>query len=348
MLFGLFGSTRVADAGSDIHSSQNYKDVVDFSIEAEALGYHSSFFVEHHFTGQGQVSATLNLLTWLAARTTTLRVGTAVMVLPWHNPVLLAEQVATVDLLSGGRIDFGVGKGYRNNEFAGFCIPMEEAEARFEESLSVMRQAWSGKHFTHHGRFWDFDNVVVEPPVVQKPSPPVWMGAGSEASIRRVAQHGANLMLDHLSSAEEVGRRIAIFKSEVEACGRVFDPMTVAVARAFTVTRSAEEKEAAIVSRMAAHKTSRTLAQRPDGNNKASFMSYADTRQTSEESALFGSVDEIVTKVEALRDAGVRYILVNPGSSRDTLRALSREVFPAFAPVAPPPARMQEALQPAE
>ena len=93
----------------------------------------STFVVEHHFTGFGQVSATLNLLTWVAARTTTLRLGTAVMVLPWHNPVLLAEQAATIDLLSGGRLDFGVGKGYRHNEFASFCIPMEEADERFEE-----------------------------------------------------------------------------------------------------------------------------------------------------------------------------------------------------------------------
>ena len=89
--------------------------------------------VEHHFTGFGQVSASLNLLTWVAARTSTLRLGTAVLVLPWHNPVLLAEQAATIDLLSGGRLEFGVGKGYRHNEFAGFCIPIAEADERFEE-----------------------------------------------------------------------------------------------------------------------------------------------------------------------------------------------------------------------
>ena len=112
------------------------------AVEAEALGYRSSFLVEHHFTGWNQVSATLMLQTALAMRTTTLRLGTAVIVLPWHNPVLLAEQAATLDLLSGGRLDFGIGKGYRHNEFAGFRIPLEEAEARFEESVEVMTRAF--------------------------------------------------------------------------------------------------------------------------------------------------------------------------------------------------------------
>src|SRR5437016_8112016 len=111
MQFGLFGSATAArHADPDVDSSQGYRQFVDYNIEAEALGYKSTFLVEHHFTGFGQVSASLALLTWVAAKTKTLRLGTAVMVLPWHNPVLLAEQAATIDLLSGGRLDFGVGK----------------------------------------------------------------------------------------------------------------------------------------------------------------------------------------------------------------------------------------------
>src|SRR6185503_7277848 len=123
MKFGLFGSAQAQRGGADLDSGAGFRDYIDYNVEAEALGYSSSFVVEHHFTGFGQVSASLNLLTWVAARTSTLRLGTAVLVLPWHNPVLLAEQAATIDLLSGGRLEFGVGKGYRHNEFAGFCIP---------------------------------------------------------------------------------------------------------------------------------------------------------------------------------------------------------------------------------
>ena len=136
MQFGLFGSAAArrpnASEPAEFDSSEGFRDFIEYNVEAEALGFRSTFVVEHHFTGYGQVSATINLLTWLGARTTTLRLGTAVIVLPWHNPVLLAEQAATLDLLSGGRLDFGVGKGYRYNEFAGFAMPMEEADSRFD------------------------------------------------------------------------------------------------------------------------------------------------------------------------------------------------------------------------
>src|SRR5439155_10800067 len=118
MRFGLFGSAqaRRPTPGTELtDSSQGFREWIENNVEAEALGFHSTFVVEHHFTGFGQVSASLNLLTWLGARTSTLRLGTAVLVLPWHNPVLLAEQAATLDLLSGGRLDFGVGRGYRYN-----------------------------------------------------------------------------------------------------------------------------------------------------------------------------------------------------------------------------------------
>src|SRR6266481_232014 len=174
MRFGLFGSAQARRSGPDSDSSQGFRDFIENNVEAEALGYYSTFLVEHHFTGFGQVSASLNLLTWLGARTRDLRLGTAVLVLPWHNPVLLAEQAATLDLLSGGRLDFGIGKGYRYNEFAGFCVPMEEADARFDEALEVIVQAWTAAEpFSHRGSYWQFDKIVVEPPTRRKGLQPV-------------------------------------------------------------------------------------------------------------------------------------------------------------------------------
>ena len=169
MRFGLFGGART-DPGEQASDSRIYSDYIDYICEAEELGFHSVFLVEHHFTGFGQVSATLNFLTYLAAKTTKMRLGTAVLVLPWHNPALLAEQAATLDLLSNGRLDFGVGKGYRAYEFSGFCIPPEEATERFDEAMAVIRKAWASPgRFSHQGKWWHFDNVVVEPSPIQQP-----------------------------------------------------------------------------------------------------------------------------------------------------------------------------------
>src|ERR1700674_153313 len=168
MKFGLFTSAQANSGDLPPETGQGFRDYLDFNVEAEALGFHASFLVEHHFTGWNQVSATLMLLMALAMRTKTLRLGSAVMVLPWHNPVLLAEQAATLDLISGGRLDFGIGKGYRHSEFKGFRIPPAEDEARCEEAVEVIAKSWLSKaRFSHRGRFWQFDDIVVEPPPAQ-------------------------------------------------------------------------------------------------------------------------------------------------------------------------------------
>src|SRR5690242_21461768 len=205
MRFGLFGGAAVPRLPGASANAEGFFDFVETNVEAEALGFHSSFVTEHHFTGIGQVSATLTLLSFLAARTTRLRLGTAVLVLPWHNPVLLAEQVATLDLLSRGRLELGVGKGYRHNEFAGFAMPPEEAEPRFEEVLAVLCHALSSNEpFSHRGRFWRFDDIVVEPAPYQRPHPPVWLAASSANSITLCARGGYNLLLDQFASPGQI------------------------------------------------------------------------------------------------------------------------------------------------
>ena len=343
MQFGLFGSASARRGSPEFDSSEGFRDFIDYNIEAEALGFHSTFVVEHHFTGYGQVSATLNLLTWLGARTRRLRLGTAVLVLPWHNPVLLAEQAATLDLLSGGRLDFGIGKGYRYNEFAGFCVPTEEADARFEECLEVILKAWTADEpFSHRGRYWDFDQIVVEPPPAQKPHPPIWMGAGSERSICQVARKGYNLLLGQYASHEEVGRAIALFKETVEASGRRFDPMQVGVTRAFFVTDSKAEKEAALERRLQNRVRQLRLATRPDGTvHGGPDRATGDPRVVNERSAMYGGPDEVAQQLEALREVGVGYVLLNGGGSgggsrgRESLRRFARDVMPIIAEAAP-------------
>jgi alkanesulfonate monooxygenase SsuD/methylene tetrahydromethanopterin reductase-like flavin-dependent oxidoreductase (luciferase family) len=343
MLFGLFGSAAARRGGPEFDSSEGFRDFIEYNVEAEALGFHSTFVVEHHFTGYGQVSATLNLLTWLGARTRWLRLGTAVIVLPWHNPVLLAEQAATLDLLSGGRLDFGIGKGYRYNEFAGFCVPMGEADARFEECLGVILRAWTAEEpFSHRGRYWQFGEIVVEPPTAQQPHPPIWMGAGGERSIRQVAQKGYNLLLGQYASPDDVAQSIAWYRAAVEANGRRFDPMMVGITRAFFVTDDAAEKETAMERRLANRMRQLKLATRPDGTvHGGPDRATGDPRTVNERSAMYGSPDAITRSLEALRAAGAGYLLINGGGSgggargRDSLRRFAREVMPLFAEAAP-------------
>jgi len=338
MNFGLFGGALANSGDPAAAAGQGFRDFVEFNVEADALGYASSFQVEHHFTGWNQVSATLNLLTWVAARTTRLRVGTAVMVLPWHNPALLAEQAATLDLLSGGRLDLGVGRGYRYNEFRGFRIPMEEAEARFEETLDFLVKAWTTRErFSWQGKFWQFDDIVVEPPTAQKPHPPVWMAAGSAASIRRVAERGCNLLLDQFAPVEVIGERIALFRKEVEARGRMFDPMTVAVARDAHVARDHADKLTALARNAKSRQRTVAVSQAPGQQGGSHVLGYRHTAESGEAVSLVGTPDEIHGKLEALHAVGVRYVLASFAGSRDSLRRFAREIAPAFSDRAPVP-----------
>ncbi|MBV9552301.1 MAG: LLM class flavin-dependent oxidoreductase [Alphaproteobacteria bacterium] len=326
MRFGLFGS---AEAGAD--SGRGFRRYIDYAVEAEALGYYSSFLVEHHFTGWSQVSATLQLLNWAAARTTTLRVGSAVMVLPWHNPVLLAEQAATLDVLSQGRLDLGIGKGYRYTEFKGFGIPLDEADARFAEALTILVKAWTAaERFSYRGRFWSFDDIVVEPAPCQQPHPPLWMGAAGEASLRRVAERGGNLLLDQYGSAEAHAARIALFAAEVEQRGRRFDPLHVAVARDLFVAASRGEKEEALRRYRAGQERTLAVSRDPDRRGGSHILRYDGT--DTESSMLYGTPDDIADKLGALQRAGIRYVLLNIGGlSRETLRRFARELMPVFA-----------------
>jgi alkanesulfonate monooxygenase SsuD/methylene tetrahydromethanopterin reductase-like flavin-dependent oxidoreductase (luciferase family) len=330
MRFGLFGGAQARRGDGD--PARGFRDYVDTCVEAEALGFDSSFLVEHHFSDRGQVSASLDLLAWVAARTTTMRLGTAVIVLPWHNPVLLAERAATLDLMSGGRLELGVGKGYRHSEFAGFCTPYHEAQARFEEALQVIIRAWTSHvRFSHNGRFWQYEDVIVEPPPSQKPHPPIWIAAGKPDSIRSVAARGCKLLLDQFASTETVGERVALFRAECEARGRTFDPMDVAVARNLYVARDAVDAQTALARLAEAHAGMVALSQHPDGRNQSHITAYAGTPGATEASALYGTSDRIAAELEALRAVGVQHVLIHGAeSTRQSVRRFSTEIMPAF------------------
>lgn len=337
MRFGLFGGART-EIGEQASDSRIYTDYIDYICEAEALGFHSVFLVEHHFTGFGQISATLSFLTYLAAKTTRIRLGTAVLVLPWHNPALLAEQAATLDLLSNGRLDLGIGKGYRWGEFHGFCMPMEEAGERYDEAVEFLRKAWTAKgRFSHHGRRWHYEDVVIEPAPVQQPHPPLWVGAHSAASIRQAAENGFNLLLGQAGSPELVAENIAIYRNAVEAQGRRFDPMTVGLTRALHLATTAAERAAAHELRMTFMRNVQELALSPSGDSPSigrprRAVSAEDMRRATETDALIGAPEEIVARLKTLQAGGVEYVMViDVGGSAAALRTFAREVMPEFA-----------------
>lgn len=335
MKFGFFGGANSKRGGHNADSS-DYQRVIDIATEADRLGYHSIFMVEHHFTGIGQVSATLNMLSYLAAKTKRIRLGTAVVVLPWHNPVLVAEQAATVDLLSGGRLDFGVGKGYRDLEFHGFAIPKEEAQERYEESLAVILKAFtSDERFSHQGKYWRFDGILVEPPTVQKPHPPIWIAAGSDDSIRAVARSGYNVMFDQFSGIARTKERLDIWKDACAQAGRAFDPMEVTVARGVFITRTQQEYEAAVRSRREGvakfvSNFGNLPGQEGSGPKGAQLQpqSYSDQLFADETGALIGSPDQIVEQIKALHGIGFEYILLTMPQSVETVRTFAAEVMP--------------------
>ena len=204
-------------------------------------------------------------------------------------------------------------------------------------------KAWTADEpFSHRGKYWQFDQVVVEPPTAQQPHPPIWMGAGGERSIRRVARQGYNLLLGQYASPEDVAQSIATFKDAVEEGGRRFDPTQVGVTRAFYVTDSQTEKEAAMERRLQNRMRQLKLATRPDGTvHGGPDRATGDPRTVNEMSAIYGNPDEVAKRLEALRDAGVGYVLINGGGSgggsrgRESLRRFAREVMPFFADVEP-------------
>ena len=321
MQFGLFGGARTK-RGDDSGDSHAYGDFVAYVTEAERLGFRSVFLVEHHFTGVGQLSASLTLLAYLAARTRTIRLGTAVIVLPWHNPVLLAEQAATVDLLSGGRLDFGVGKGYRAPEFAGFQIAMEEATERFDEAIEVIRKAWtSPDRFSHHGKRWHFDDIVVEPQPLQSPHPPLWLAAGSPASIKRAAREGYNLLLDQLGSVALTLERVALFREECRRIGRPYSPAMIGVTRALQIVHDEAERRAAFETRARVVDRIGDLA---CGGGTLAAPEHDDA-------PLLGTPAEIVARLRQLQSGGVENVLlVDPAATVASLQAFAREIMPAL------------------
>lgn len=330
MRFGLLCSAQTSGSAPTDRPGQGLRDWLEFNEQAERLGFYSTFLVEHHFSGWDQVSATLTMLACLAMRTTSLRLGSGVLALPWHNPVLLAEQAATVDLVSGGRVDLGIGKGYRHTEFSGFGIAPEESQGRFDEAVDVITRAWAtADRFSHAGTYWHFDDIVVEPKPAQLPHPPLWMAAGSGASVARAAVAGYNLILDQYAAPAQLADRIASYRERLT--GRPFDAMNVAVARHLYVADT--DAETAAARRRLAAATERIFRVARDPRHPASgshALAYQDPG-AADANALYGTPDQVAEGVAALQHAGVAYVLLILEPDITQLRRFCDEILPRLS-----------------
>jgi len=177
MKFGLHYLLSCAEGQSP---AQRYRDTIEQATRAEALGFESVWPVEHHFNPTVSIlpCPTL-LLAAIAARTTTLRLGTAIVQLPLAHPMRVAEEIATLDVLSGGRVELGVGRGGNPSHFGGFGVPMSESRDRMVESLDYIRRAWTTKRFSFRGRFFHADDLTLAPRPIQQPHPPIRVAANS-------------------------------------------------------------------------------------------------------------------------------------------------------------------------
>jgi alkanesulfonate monooxygenase SsuD/methylene tetrahydromethanopterin reductase-like flavin-dependent oxidoreductase (luciferase family) len=171
-------------------SAEVYADIIDHMVWAESLGFDEAHFLEHHFTDDGYIPSPLIAATAVAARTKKMRVGTNIAILPLYDPVGIAEDGAVLDVISNGRLDLGVGLGYRPEEYAGYGIDIKTKGARADEALQIIRRLWQGETVTFHGKHFNIEGARVTPRPVQEPNPPIWVGGFNRFAIRRAARYG--------------------------------------------------------------------------------------------------------------------------------------------------------------
>jgi natural product biosynthesis luciferase-like monooxygenase protein len=193
MKFGLHYLLSCAEGQSPV---ERYRETIEQATCAEALGFESVWPVEHHFHAAVSISpCPALLLAAIAARTRTLRLGTAIVQLPLTHPLRIAEELATLDVLSDGRVEFGVGRGGNPSHFAGFGVPMAESRGRMSEALDFVRRAWTEDRFSFEGLFYQAHDLALAPRPVQRPHPPIRMAANSPETALWAARAGLPLLV---------------------------------------------------------------------------------------------------------------------------------------------------------
>jgi natural product biosynthesis luciferase-like monooxygenase protein len=316
MRYGLFYLPSSLPA-TRAEGSERLRTVVEQIAYGEQLGFDSVWLAEHHFHSFGGLFAATPVIgAAIAQRTTKIRIGTAVILLPYHSPLRVAEDYATLDCLSLGRLEFGIGHGFVKWEALTFGIPLDELRERFQENLEVILKAWSEPVLNHKGRFHEYRGVEVWPRPVQEPHPTVWMAATTSLeSFELSGRHGFHMMLiPFLNEVEELRLKVeAFFKARREAGHDPSTARVLGVYHAYVGDSSAEARAAgaqglAEYNAAASHAHSLTPGM-PDPESYRSHerhrtqmrhLTFEDLVARSR--VLVGSAEEVREKVEYVRE----------------------------------------------
>ena len=316
MRYGLFYLPSSLPS-SRADGAERLRIVIEQTCYGEQLGFDSVWLAEHHFHSFGGLfSATPVIGAAIAQRTTKIRIGTAVILLPYHNPLRIAEDYATLDCLSNGRVEFGIGHGFVKWEALTFGIPLEDLRERFKENLEVVIKAWSEPVLNHQGRFHEYHGVEIWPRPVQEPHPAVWMAATTSVeSFELSGRYGFHMMLiPFLNDVEELRGKMQVYFDARRSAGH--DPSTarvLGVYHAHVGENSAQARAAAEVGLAEYHSAaSHAHSLTPGMADPVSYRSHerhrAQMKQLSFEDlvaqsrVLVGNAAEVREKVEHVRE----------------------------------------------
>jgi alkanesulfonate monooxygenase SsuD/methylene tetrahydromethanopterin reductase-like flavin-dependent oxidoreductase (luciferase family) len=332
MKFGIF---VFGDNPPDIGRSNQkyYEEVLTMAEWAEELGFDSFWLGEHHFYWYGTCVSPPMIIAALAQRTKKIRLGPAISVLPFHHPLIVAEEYALADNLCDGRLNFAIGSGFSPLEYRTFGMSMEEARERYWEGFDVILKAWRQEEFSHKGKFYQVENFSLWMKPLQKPMPPTWVAASSDETLIKTGELGFGMMgipFARSNNILEVKEKNDLFNESYYRAGHKEDP-DVIVALHVCLQRSEDEAVKLArphFARVADYlKTSRRPgAKVPDFDNIK-----------SEKLAIFTTPDDAVTILNDYQNIGVTHVIsmVNFGGLpmpdvRRTLELMSKEVFPKF------------------
>jgi alkanesulfonate monooxygenase SsuD/methylene tetrahydromethanopterin reductase-like flavin-dependent oxidoreductase (luciferase family) len=317
------------DRSVPLHSV--YEAALDrFSIMDEA-GYDAVWLAEHHFSSFSVCPSVHMMGTMAAARTKRLRIGTAVSLAPFYNPLRLAEEVALLDVLSGGRVNWGAGRGFERSEFAAFGIPGEESAARFHETVDIVLQAWTSQRLTYQGRFYQYDGVEVLPKPLQAPHPPVWMAASSTPAIEWAASQGHSILMDPHASRADLIRKRRHYAAKLMEAGYSDAGRTIPMSRLVAVDET-QEKARAVAKRAAEWMTASYVGPQHTGNVRQGpprdFGGKDPIDFYLDDVMIHGTAESVAEQIQSFAgEIGMTYLMAAPLSGR-SFRLLTDRVLP--------------------